>query len=132
MSTPLHNELATALAELREQQERIATAVDTVAKATTTVTTEDRMVEATVDGQGKLVELKFTGRRWRDLAPKELASRLVDTISKAQEQSAQSSAAVFAGLMPGGVAPSVLDLSDPAALNAEIGAMFDKAVKEWR
>ncbi|GAA3014385.1 YbaB/EbfC family nucleoid-associated protein [Actinokineospora diospyrosa] len=132
MSTPLHNELATALAELRQQQERIATAVDTVANATTTVATEDRMVEATVDGQGKLIELKFTGRRWRDLAPKELASRLVDTIAKAQEQSAKSSAAVFAGLMPGEVAPSMFDLSDPAALNAEIGAMFDKAVKEWR
>ncbi|GAA3057118.1 YbaB/EbfC family nucleoid-associated protein [Actinokineospora globicatena] len=132
MSTPLHNELATALAELREQQERIALAVDTVAKATTTVTTEDRMVEATVDGQGKLTELKFTGRRWRDLAPKELAARLVEVIGKAQEQSSRSSAEVFAGVMPGGVAPSMFDMSDAATVNAEIGAMFDRAVKEWR
>ncbi|RLK54336.1 YbaB/EbfC family nucleoid-associated protein [Actinokineospora cianjurensis] len=132
MSTPLHNELATALAELREQQEKIATAVDAVANATTTVAAEDRMVEATVDGQGKLVELKFNGRRWRDLAPKELASRLVEVIGKAQEQAASASAAVFAGVMPGGAAPSVVDFSDPAALNAEIAAMFDAAVKEWR
>ncbi|WP_051385537.1 YbaB/EbfC family nucleoid-associated protein [Actinokineospora inagensis] len=131
MSTPLHNELAAAVAELREQQEKINAAVAKVAAATTTLATEDHMVEATVDGQGKLTGLKFHGRRWRDLAPAELATRLVELIGKAQDQSARTTATLFAEIMPAGAGvPDLATLSDPDALTAEIDAMINAVVRE--
>ncbi|PPK70917.1 YbaB/EbfC family nucleoid-associated protein [Actinokineospora auranticolor] len=125
MSTPLHNELAAALVELREQQTRITEAVAKVAEASTTVAADDRMVEATVDGQGKLVGLKFHGRRWRDLAPGELAARLVDVVAKAQDQAAAATASVFAGVMPNGMSFTKDSADD---LISELDAMFDTAV----
>ncbi|GLZ38945.1 YbaB/EbfC family nucleoid-associated protein [Actinokineospora sp. NBRC 105648] len=130
MSTPLHNEMAAALTELREQQAKITSAVDRVAASSTTAVSEDHVVEATVDGQGKVTGIKFTGRRWRDMAPKELAARLVEVIGRAQDQAAAATSGIFAEMMPGGMMPQGFDLSDMDTIGSEIAAMFDAAVKD--
>ncbi|MDQ2589060.1 YbaB/EbfC family nucleoid-associated protein [Saccharothrix yanglingensis] len=123
MTTPLHNEMAAALAELREQQTRITEAVTRLKAAEVTATSDDRLLQATVDSQGRLTELKFTGRRWRDLAPKELAARLVDVVNRAQDKAAEQSAGMVAGLMPAGMDLDALRAGAPG-----LDALFEAAI----
>lgn len=124
MSTPLHNEMAAAMAGLREQQTRITDAIGRLQSASTTVTSDDRLIEATVDGQGKLTGLKLAGRRWRDLAPKEFAARLIDVVSRAQDKAAQNSAELVSGLMPGG-----MDLDQLRNTAPDLDAMLSAALQ---
>ncbi|WP_051385674.1 YbaB/EbfC family nucleoid-associated protein [Actinokineospora inagensis] len=130
MSTPLHNEMAAALASLREEHEKITAAVERVRSATTTVTADDRMFEVTVDGRGKLLDLKFSGRRWRELAPAELSGKLIETITKAQELAAAGTQGTFTELMPKGLAPNGFELSSVDALRAEVETMLNSAATD--
>lgn len=125
MSTPLHNEMAAALAELREQQSRITEAVERLKSADATVVSEDRLISASVNGQGRITELKFAGRRWRELAPKELAARIVDVVTKAQDKAAESTNALVSGLMPEGV-----DLDRLRDAGPDLDALFGAAVAD--
>lgn len=125
MFTPLHNEMAAAVAELRAQQERIGNAVSQIESATATATTEDRLIKATVDGRGRLTEIAFSGRRWRELAPKDLASRIVEVVTRAQDRAAENTAALMAELMPAGI-----DLDQLQGSGPDLAAMFDAAVEE--
>lgn len=131
MSTPLHNEMTAALADLREQQSRIAEALARLNSAETTVTSEDRLIQATVDGRGRLTGLKFSGRRWRDLAPHELAARLVEVVDRAQDKAATQTASLMSGLVPAGLDPERLvggDLDLDGLLEA---AIEDVAAGRW-
>jgi DNA-binding protein YbaB len=121
MSNPPDFDLEHAIADLRAEQARIRAATDHMAKLTGSATSKDRMVTATVDGQGRLVGLKLTGTNYRRLAPAELTSRIVDTVRAAQDDAARASASALAGLLPDG-----LDL--PADGEFDLTAMFDAAV----
>jgi hypothetical protein len=81
----------------------------------------DRMVTATVDGQGRLVDLKLTGKRYRQLAPAELTGRIVETVRAAQEDAARQAANALADILPPG-------LGLPIGGELDLGAMFDAAV----
>jgi DNA-binding protein YbaB len=127
MSAPLHDGMASALSELRAQQEKIAGAVDRLQAVTANASTKDKMVTATVDGQGKLVELSFRGRRWRDLAPKELAAKIVEVVADAQDKASAETAGVMSDLVPAG-----LDLERLRQLGPDLDSMFNEAVEEAR
>jgi DNA-binding protein YbaB len=127
MFAPLHNEMTSALSELRAQQEKIADAVGRLQEVTTTSSTKDNMVSATVDGQGKLVELSFRGRRWRDLAPKELAAKIVEVVTDAQGKAFAATAGVMSDLVPAG-----LDIERLREVGPDLESMFDDAMKEAR
>lgn len=124
MSNPLRYDAENALAELRAQQAKIKAAGHALATAETTASSKDKTVEATVNSQGRLLGLKFRGDRYRDLAPAELASKIVEVVRQAQADASAAATAAFAGLLPG-VLPD---------LNAEDGfdfdAMFDEAVEK--
>ncbi|MGW5648788.1 YbaB/EbfC family nucleoid-associated protein [Saccharopolyspora sp. NPDC003752] len=127
MSSPLFNEMETALQELRAQQDRIREATEQAEKETTTATSKDRMISATVDHRQRLVGLKFTGTRYRNMAPAELASRITEVVLQAQEEATGKSMAVFTQFMPSGFGGGLTDV-----LNGEIDLdrMFDDAVRE--
>ncbi|GGS30356.1 MULTISPECIES: YbaB/EbfC family nucleoid-associated protein [Actinokineospora] len=125
MFTPLHNDMAAALAELRAQQAKIADALGRVGEVTASAATEDRMVTATVDGRGRLTEIALAGRRWRDLAPGELAARVVDVVTRAQDKAAEAAASAVAGLMPEGI-----DLDRLRDVGPELSTMVAEAVDE--
>ncbi|MFT7841739.1 YbaB/EbfC family nucleoid-associated protein [Saccharothrix sp. BKS2] len=125
MSGPLHDEMTTALTDLRAQQDRIAETLAQLGSVEATSTSEDRLLQATVDGQGRLTGLKFTGRRWRDLAPKELAAKLVEVVNRAQDQAAQQTASLMSGLMPAGLDPERL-----RDLGTDLDALFESAVQD--
>ncbi|MBY8851715.1 YbaB/EbfC family nucleoid-associated protein [Saccharothrix longispora] len=126
MSGPLHDEMSTALTDLRAQQDRITETLAQLGSVEATSTSEDRLLQATVDGQGRLTGLKFTGRRWRDLAPKELAAKLVEVVNRAQDQAAQQTASLMSGLMPPGLdAERLRDLG-----GTDLDALFESAVED--
>ncbi|WP_329791561.1 YbaB/EbfC family nucleoid-associated protein [Lentzea sp. DG1S-22] len=131
MSTPLHNELDGVLADLKEQQGRITEAVGRLESAETTVVTEDRMIQATVDAKGKLTGLKLTGRRWRDLAPKELTARIVEVVNRAQDKAAEQTAELVAPLLPPGVSLDSMLGSTPDLQGMFKSAMEDLTAGKW-
>jgi DNA-binding protein YbaB len=116
MYTPLENEIESALAELREQHEKIKDFAAAMAKRTIEVTSKNRMVRVKVDSQGKLVDLAFKGNRYRQIAPAELSALVVETVAKAQEIATKQTLEAAGALMPGGglrlPGPEGLDLDD--------------------
>lgn len=110
MTTPLHNDVEAALRQLRDQQADLERATAAIADAETTATSKDRLVEATVDGQGRLTGVKITSRRFRELAPAELSARITETVRAAQEQQADKTMAALMRFAPPGV---------------DVAAMFD-------
>ena len=110
-----------AIAELRAEQAKIQEAGERMNRLTGSASSADRMITATVDSQGRLVDLKLTGGRYRKLAPAELTGRIVETVRAAQENAARQAADAFAGLLPPG-------LGMPVGGEFDLDAMFDAAV----
>ena len=124
MTNPLRYDATSALAELRAQQAKIKAAGSALAIAETTATSKDKTIEATVNAQGRLLGLKFRGERYRDLAPAELANKVVEVVRQAQSDAATAAMAAFAGLLPGGMP----DLNTEGGFDFD--AMFDDAVEK--
>ncbi|TQS40622.1 YbaB/EbfC family nucleoid-associated protein [Cryptosporangium phraense] len=124
MSDPLRYDAENALAELRAQQAKIKAAGHALATAEATASSKDKMIEATVNSQGRLIGLKLRGDRYRDLAPAELANKIVEVVAQAQTDAAAAATAAFAGLLPG-IMP---DLSTEGGFDFD--AMFDEAVEK--
>jgi DNA-binding protein YbaB len=116
--------MESALAELRAQQEKIRDFSVAMAARTTAVTSKNRMVSATVDSGGKLVELAFKGNRYRSLPPAELSALVVETVTKAQETASKESMAAAADLIPAGFGFPGL-----AGGDVDLEGMFDAAVR---
>jgi DNA-binding protein YbaB len=110
-----------AIAELRAEQAKIQEAGERMNRLTGSASSADRMITATVDSQGRLVDLKLAGGRYRKLAPAELTGRIVETVRAAQENAARQATDAFAGLLPPG-------LGLPAGGEFDLDAMFDAAV----
>jgi hypothetical protein len=103
MSIPDNNQMEAMMAALREDREKFDQAVGRVDEITETVTSKDRMVRASVDARGRLTALELKGRRWRDLAPPELCTKIVETVHRAQEATVARSAELMTGLLPPGL-----------------------------
>jgi YbaB/EbfC DNA-binding family len=121
MSKPPEYDMGHAIADLRAEQARIQAAGDRMASLTGSAASKDRMVSATVDNQGRLIDLKLAGTRYRQLAPTELCKRITETVRAAQEDAARTSASALAELLPTG-------LELPVGGDFDIEAMFDAAV----
>jgi YbaB/EbfC DNA-binding family len=120
MTNPL-NDLDAALAGLRAEQTRIRAASDQMNAVTGSATSKDRMISATVDSRGRLVDLKLKGTRYRQLAPAELTARIAETVREAQDSAARTSAATLAGLIPP-------ELGLPVDGEVDLDAMFEAAL----
>lgn len=127
MSSPLFNQMENALADLREQQERIRQAQERAEQETTTVSSKDRSISATVDHRQRLTGLKFSGTRYRTMAPAELASKIVELVRQAQDEANQKSIAVYSAMAPAGFGSALTEM-----VNGEfdLDEMFDEAVRE--
>lgn len=124
MTVPLHNDLEAALVRLRDQQSELTKATKAIADAETSTSSRDRLIEVTVDGQGRLTGLKITGRRFRELSAAELAAKIVETVRAAQDEQTAKTVTALARFAPPGVdLAAMLDGSASAAdLLASAGA----------
>lgn len=125
MFSSFENEMTGALRELRAKQEEIAAALGKVREATATATSKDRMLKATVDGQGRLTELAFNGTRWREMAPKELGAKIVEVVADAQRGAAEATSELMGGLVPAGV-----DLEELRSAGPDLEAMMNSAIAD--
>jgi DNA-binding protein YbaB len=125
MFSSFENEMTEAMRELRDKQGEIAEALGKMQEATATATSKDRMLKATVDGQGRLTELTFNGTRWREMAPKELGAKIVELVADAQGQAAATTGELMAGLVPAGV-----DLEQLRSVGPDLEAMIDTAIAD--
>lgn len=125
MFSPLHNEMAGVMQDLRAKQEQIAAAYGKLEEVTASASTKDRNVTATVDGRGRLTDLSFRGQRWRELAPKELCAKIIEVVADAQEQVAVETGELMAGLVPDGVDLERLRESGP-----DLDAMIESAIQD--
>lgn len=125
MFSSFENEMTGALRELRAKQEEIAAAIAKLQEATATATSKDRMLKATVDGQGRLTELAFNGKRWREMAPKELGAKIVEVVADAQRNAAAATGELMGGLVPAGV-----DLEELRSAGPDLEAMMDSAIAD--
>jgi DNA-binding protein YbaB len=124
MSAPMEEQLESAIAELRAEQEKINGFAATMAGKTTEATSRNRMVSAKVDSQGKLVELSLKGNRYRQLAPAELSALVVETVRKAQDAAAKQTMAAALALLPDG-----FGIPGTHAGERDLDAMFDAAIR---
>jgi hypothetical protein len=125
MFSSLHNEMTEALTSMRAEQEKIAAALGKLGEVTASATTKDRTIKATVDGQGRLVELDFKGQKWRDLAPKELGAKIVEVVTEAQQQASGATMELMAGLTPPGVDLERLRVDGP-----DLEAMITSVIED--
>jgi DNA-binding protein YbaB len=102
MSTPLQDRLEAALENLRGQQAKVRAFQEEMKTRTTTVTSKNRMVVATVDATGVLTELAFKGNRYRTMPPAELGALVTETVSAAQKEAKDKAMTAAAELMPRG------------------------------
>jgi hypothetical protein len=100
MSAPMRERLEAAFADLRAQRDKIVEFDAAMKTRRTVVTSKNRMVSATVDCRGKLVELSLKGNRYRSMAPAELAALVVETVATAQDKALKEALAAAAELMP--------------------------------
>jgi hypothetical protein len=125
MFSSLHNEMTEALTSLRAEQEQIATALGKLGDVTASATTKDRTIKATVDGQGRLVELDLKGQKWREMAPKELCAKIVEVVAEAQQQASGTVIELMSGLVPAGVDLERLRVDGP-----DVTAMITSAIED--
>jgi len=124
MSTSLQNRMESALANLRAQQEKIREFGFLMAERKVAVTSKNRMISATVDSYGRLVDLAIKGNRYRSLAPAELAKVIVETVAKAQDSAAKQTMAAAAE-----ISPKAFEFGSLTGREFDLDAMFDAAAR---
>jgi hypothetical protein len=103
MSSPLHNQVEQAYAELERQRDALADIRRDLAAAQTTVTSKNRALAVTVDSRGAVTGIKFLTGGYRSMAAAELAQLLVDTIASARSHAMESTVERFRALLPPGM-----------------------------
>ena len=102
MTYSVDDQIEQAMAELREQGQRILDFQAELNRRATTVESKDRMVSATVNGSGRLTALSIKGNRYRMMPPAELANLVLETVNAALEKASAETMAAAKALMPTG------------------------------
>jgi DNA-binding protein YbaB len=110
---PNENRLDAAIAELDQARQLAEDIRQRTSNATFTASPKNKMLTATVNGQGDLRTIVFRGEAYRSLAPAELAKLIVDTVAEARKQSLAQAMEAVRELSPQVAMP--LDLMDPAS-----------------
>ncbi|GAB3400909.1 hypothetical protein GCM10027515_09250 [Schumannella luteola] len=125
------DEIEQMMAETRETHARLAERAAEVEALTATATSKDRVLSATVDARGVLTDLKITGQSWRELAPKELCSRIVDVVAQAQSDVQNRGRELLEGAGPDGLDPTagLPSADEMTAMMQDLVAQFGEVSK---
>ncbi|HVQ90074.1 MAG TPA: YbaB/EbfC family nucleoid-associated protein [Mycobacteriales bacterium] len=122
-----HQDLAAELhdlqAEYQQTRQRLATMQDGWAGNTATARAKGRQVSATVDGRGRLTEVRFHGQGYRSMPAAELGTLVVETVNRAHADVQRQLWASAAGYLPTGVTVDDVvggDFNWASTLSAEI------------
>ncbi|WP_433696799.1 YbaB/EbfC family nucleoid-associated protein [Nocardiopsis sp. CA-288880] len=95
---------AQELARLQRTLREVEDASANLEQATEEAVSKNRLVAATVNASGELVDLKFNSQSYRNMAPTELASAVKDVINRARGQMADRVETLYQPFAPEGVA----------------------------
>ncbi|MCM4084241.1 YbaB/EbfC family nucleoid-associated protein [Paractinoplanes hotanensis] len=123
MTGPVHDMMEKSFTAFEEQKRAVETFEKAVAEAETTVTAKNRAVSVTVDGRGDLTDVKFPTNAYRTMAPAELSSLLVETVTSARDQARAGMNELLEAILPGGMAADFLTNS------VHIDEMMDEAMR---
>ncbi|MFB7614109.1 YbaB/EbfC family nucleoid-associated protein [Kitasatospora sp. NPDC056181] len=84
MTMSFAEQLEQALAELEEQQAKMAQAAKELQASTASATSKDRMVTAKVGPQGEILALTFHTVSYQSMAPAQLSAVLMDVLNEAK------------------------------------------------
>lgn len=121
MSTHYEKMLEDAMAAYQHQRDHFDQTRQDVETATSTATSARREVTATVGRTGELTELSFPTSAYKRMAPAELASVIVQTVSAARQKSVAAAAEMMAPMLPPGISAQDL-MSGKVDVNALFSA----------
>lgn len=124
MTTPLHNSIEQTYEELARQREALHDMQRRLAETGATVTSKNRAVSVTLDGQGNVIDIKFVTGAYRGMPPAELGTLLVATIAEARASVTGQVAEILEEMMPGS---SMLDVLNG---DFDLDEMMDEAISE--
>lgn len=127
MNESPHESFQQALGELRRTQEQLRTVRSRLQDKPTKVTSKDGMVTVTMDGRSEIAGIVFNTAKFRRMAPAELGSVLVETISQARAQSRSQIVESYRSLMPKG-----MDIEAIMAGKFNLDKMFDNAARRGK
>lgn len=107
------------LARLQRTLREVEDASATLEGATEQAVSKNRLVAATVDATGELVDLKFHTQSYRDMAPAELASAIKDVVNRARARMADRVTALYRPFAPEGI-----DMGEVMKGTFDTGALF--------
>jgi DNA-binding protein YbaB len=114
--------MGTAFAAFEEQKRAVADFEKAVAESETTVTAKNHAITVTVDGRGELTDVKFPTNAYRKMAPAELSSLLVETVTAARDQARKGLNELLETIVPTGMAADFLTNS------VDVEGMLDEAM----
>lgn len=94
----MEQKLSQAMAELEAVQNAVADAESELSRASATVRSRDRVVEATVGPQGELTGLKFLDGKHQTMTGPQLASSIMEAADEGRAQMARKVMDTFAPL----------------------------------
>ncbi|TCB95431.1 YbaB/EbfC family DNA-binding protein [Micromonospora zingiberis] len=108
MTGPVHHMMEHSFSAFEEQKRAVTEFEKWVSESETTVVAKSRAVSITVDGRGDLTDVKFPTGAYRKMAPAELSTLLVETVTSARNQARASMNEALQTILPGGMAADFL------------------------
>ncbi|WP_225826402.1 YbaB/EbfC family nucleoid-associated protein [Streptomyces naphthomycinicus] len=103
MSTPYDEQLEELRAGYQAQLARIGELQSRMREVTGTATAKAQAMKVTVGPQGELLSVEFPTGAYRNMAPKELADLIVNTVQEARGKATTALAEVMAPHLPEGL-----------------------------
>ena len=103
MSSSMREQMEAELERLHTTMRELSDASASMESATEEAVAKNRAVAATVDGTGRLTELKFHTDAYRSMAPAELSAAIVEVVGRAQRQMAERVSKAYEAFTPEGI-----------------------------
>lgn len=129
MTEPMREQMELELENLEKERKKLQEFQNKMSGITGTGRSANRMISATVNQQGRLTELVFEGNRYRTLAPKELASFVLEAVHAAEDDAAAQAIAATGKLLPAGFLELLGLGEDGSAGKVDTTAVFDAAYR---
>ncbi len=113
-----------ALNELRNRKDSFQETMAELREIREKAMTKNKQIEATVDSAGRLTGLTLRGDRWREMAPNELCTKIIEVVTRAQDKASAKMAETMAGFLPGG-----MDLQEMRKNGPDIDSIIDEAIE---
>lgn len=119
MSSGFEEQISELMAEFHRQRDQLLKARDEFAKSSVTARSKDRLIEITLELDGRMKSIKFHGHEYAAMPPAQLSALLLETFNAAREKAMAKTSEAF-----GQYAAFGSDLRDSLIGGDEINDVF--------